>query len=303
MKVHLHNFQIHKDSEIDIAGLTGIIGTNNSGKSSLIRSLRDFVMNNFGEEKIRQGQKSGYISVDGFKLERNVKTSVLHLPDGKKLEKMAGQKLPKLIILPNFLYIDNSKISNLLPQFSFQKESSFPFNLSDAQTYSVFAMLFDIERLNKLFIYTKNKIKENTNSILYSKGKMDESIKMFMNLEEKKSKLPPIEDINKLEKFLQSYELVISHATILQNDKIKLEKIRKLRGFLVLKQYLICCQLQKSLEQVKFDESNEVILQFLEKKYRMNALMMKVELNKIELDKLEEQLSMWKICPLCGKQI
>ena len=95
MKVHLNNYQIHSDSIFEINGLTGVIGSNNNGKTSLIRSLRDFVKNEFTSDKIKQGAKIGYIDIDGIKLERNSKTSILHLLDGTVIEKMSGQKLPK----------------------------------------------------------------------------------------------------------------------------------------------------------------------------------------------------------------
>ena len=301
MKVKLHNFQAHHDAEIEIKGLTGVIGSNNSGKTSLIRSVRDFVLNNFGAEKITQGQKSGYIEIDGIRLSRTEKTSMLKMPDGKTFEKMAGQKIAKVVQLKDFLYIDSTKISNCLPQFNFQHETQFPFALSNSQVYQIFSMLFDIERLNKLFLYSKEKIKSNTNQIGYEKGKLDESLKMLLNLEEKKSKLPPIERIERLEYLLKSYTTILQNVTRLQNDKIKTVHYQNLQMNLAWKQYLSMVQLQEKYQAFHFDMSNGVILALLEKQYRLNMLQADQAIKLSRLEDLEKQLGAIKTCPLCGK--
>ena len=303
MKIKLHNYQIHSDTELDIDGLVGIVGSNNNGKTAIIRSLKDFPLNTFGEEKIKQGQKSGYIDVDGTRLTRHAKTSVLSLPDGTTIEKLAGQKIAKVTKLKDFLYIDNIRISNLLPQFVFQRETPFPFNLSNAQIYYVFSMLFDIEKLNKLFLYSKEKIKKNTADITYNKGKLDESLKMYLNLEEKKSRLPSIDEINKLEYKYKSYVTIIDDATKLQNDKIRHEHLKSLKLNLRLKYYLNLYKLKKRFEAFHYDASNEKILNLIEKVLAKKTLKTNYEAKNIILQDLELQKSKIKICSECGRPL
>jgi AAA15 family ATPase/GTPase len=287
VKVKLTHFQSIKKGEVNISGLVGIVGQNNVGKTAIMRAVRDFVMNTFGAEKIQQGEDSGTIEIDGIRLIRKEKTSTLVMPDGKKFEKMAGAKTARTIELKDFLLIDNTKISNALPQFVFQRETPFPFSLSAAQIYYIFSMLFDIEKLQKIFIYTKDKIKHNTDDIKYNKGKLDEVFKMKSNLEEKRQNLPPMAKIADLERRFDGLSLFLERSNTHSAKTTQLKQVQALYKLKSAQLYIYLSQLKKKYQDTRFDVSNFAVLDLLEKLSRKKVLTEKIRTMTGKLDDLE----------------
>jgi len=57
MHVHIQNYQCLADVALNIEGLTAIVGSNNSGKSAVMRALRGPFQNTGGDSFVRHGEK------------------------------------------------------------------------------------------------------------------------------------------------------------------------------------------------------------------------------------------------------
>lgn len=64
VKVHVQNFQSISDAKIVIDGFTVVVGTNNTGKTSLQRALRGVFQNTGGTAFVRYGTKQCSVEVD-----------------------------------------------------------------------------------------------------------------------------------------------------------------------------------------------------------------------------------------------
>ncbi len=57
MKVHVTNFQSLKDTTLDVAGLTVLVGPSHRGKSAMIRAIEGALFNRPGDAYVREGAK------------------------------------------------------------------------------------------------------------------------------------------------------------------------------------------------------------------------------------------------------
>lgn len=80
MRVRIRNFQSIKDAEIEISGFTVITGTNNSGKTSVMRAIRGVFTNAPAGPLLRRGE--AYLSV------------TLHFDDGNTVTWEKGWEKP-----------------------------------------------------------------------------------------------------------------------------------------------------------------------------------------------------------------
>ena len=64
MKVRVRNFQSIKDATIEVKGFTVVTGTNNSGKSALVRALRGAFQNSKGSSFVRHGEATAKVDID-----------------------------------------------------------------------------------------------------------------------------------------------------------------------------------------------------------------------------------------------
>ena len=64
VRIRVQNFQSIVDSTIEVKGFTVVTGSNNSGKSALIRAVRGAFQNTKGDSFVRYGQKSASVQVD-----------------------------------------------------------------------------------------------------------------------------------------------------------------------------------------------------------------------------------------------
>lgn len=64
VKIHVRNFQSIADASLEVKGLTVVTGTNNSGKSALLRATRAVFQNMPGTAFIRHGETKCSVEVD-----------------------------------------------------------------------------------------------------------------------------------------------------------------------------------------------------------------------------------------------
>lgn len=99
MKVRVKNFQSIADAEIEIDGFTVITGSNNSGKTALIRALRGAFQNTGGNTFVRHGTDACRVEVDlgdaDFSWEKGHKIKPTYEIASKTLH--PGREIPKEI--------------------------------------------------------------------------------------------------------------------------------------------------------------------------------------------------------------
>ena len=99
MKVRVKNFQSIADAEIEVDGFTVITGSNNSGKTALIRALRGAFQNTGGNTFVRHGTDSCRVEVDlgdaDFTWEKGHKIKPTYEIGSKTLN--PGREIPKEI--------------------------------------------------------------------------------------------------------------------------------------------------------------------------------------------------------------
>ena len=97
MKVRVKNFQSIADAEIEVDGFTVITGSNNSGKTALIRALRGAFQNTAGNTFVRHGTDSCRVEVDlgdaEFAWEKGTKLKPTYEIGSKTLH--PGRDVPK----------------------------------------------------------------------------------------------------------------------------------------------------------------------------------------------------------------
>jgi len=96
MKVTVENFQSIKRAEVDVAGFTVITGTNNSGKTALMRAVRGAFQNTPGTAFVRHGEDNCRVEIDlgdtTFSWEKGKKKPTYEI-DGKVLH--PGKEVPQ----------------------------------------------------------------------------------------------------------------------------------------------------------------------------------------------------------------
>lgn len=64
MKVRVRGFQSIKDATLEVKGFTVVTGTNNSGKSALVRAIRGAFQNSKGSSFVRHGEATAKVDID-----------------------------------------------------------------------------------------------------------------------------------------------------------------------------------------------------------------------------------------------
>ncbi|MFA6091038.1 MAG: hypothetical protein WC774_04675 [Candidatus Gracilibacteria bacterium] len=230
----LENYQSIKSGEIDIEGMVCLVGSNNSGKTAVLRAIRDFVLNKspnyiFSKNKINALSKEGYIEIDGITLSKK-SSSGSAVGKDKQLNNIQNVSLIKEFDLKNFSVLDDDKIQNCLPQFSFHRDGKFelfPFFLSPNQLYGVFHFLYDVDVFVKIQNVMKEKVKENEMEMNKKKVMSDVLLRDINNLEAELGEYPQDQVVEKLR---DRYEAIMGFIEITQknNDQLIESKRKKL---------------------------------------------------------------------------
>lgn len=308
MLIKLINYESIVKGEILLEGLVGLVGTNNIGKSAFIRAITDFCQNTFTKEKINWHAKEGTIQINDTILKR-IPTQTSLIFGGEEKIKLDGKSPIELCEMKDLLVLNSDKLKNYLIQFSFQRETLPPFDLSASQLFYLFSMLFDMKTIDKIFMTVKETIKNDTNELKYLKGKTDEILKQKLRLQTIQDKLPLKEKIDRLE-----YKYVNINK-LLSGIKKKDELERKMNKLLQIKEILKVDSCKEDLKKIKIYMMAEKLGKLIElkKKLGTSLVVLKSEMieylnnqsytNKLEIEKLEIEKSKFKICPLCNGEL
>jgi DNA repair exonuclease SbcCD ATPase subunit len=64
IKINIKNFQSLKDTSLEVKGLTAVTGPNNSGKTALMRAVKEVFQNKGGSSFIRMGEQTSQVDID-----------------------------------------------------------------------------------------------------------------------------------------------------------------------------------------------------------------------------------------------
>jgi len=142
MKIGIKNFQILENVQLDVDGIVLITGRNNSGKTSVYRAIRAFITNQSSEAHIRDGAGVYVVGVKDEGREvvyrKSRRDGNSYIIDKETYTKLGKKKLSD--VLPDFgireIAVGNG--SYAYPNFIPFGELGFPFNLTDADIYSIF---------------------------------------------------------------------------------------------------------------------------------------------------------------------
>lgn len=325
--VVLHNFQIHADKRIDFnKDITFITGENGSGKSSVFRAITWVALNKGNSKQFRRILHDGSITdetrveigLEGHKIERIVSnTKNEYWMDGKKLTGF-GRGVPEEVsalfrmtdlniseqFSPLFLVGDASGAiaDELISIVSLEK--------MDALVDAVNA---DVRKYNEAITATNDK-KSSIQNIITVLGSVKYTISPFSTeLNELiYARDCSVQKINELESVLSLDKSCIDMKNYLQNGAEfsidDIERVDKLNA-----ECVILCDILNYFDknpefsidipeiEVIFPEYNLNELETL--LMNLNDLNGSVSSTKAQLKEVQQELSTYSICPLCGHSL
>jgi len=145
MKVHLENYRIIKEADVEIDGLTLVRGQNDSGKSTIMRAMHTLTQNASGDSQIRYCAPGLLIRIEdkGFPqftyTRARGKTPFFSAAGEKPIDKLGRSSMAE--IDPRFPFkVLQLQDDKFLPNFVFQKEVPI---FGQVDVYAFFASMFD----------------------------------------------------------------------------------------------------------------------------------------------------------------
>jgi chromosome segregation ATPase len=236
IRVHVKNFQSIADAKIEIDGFTVVTGTNNTGKSALLRAMHGVFTNPPPASIVRYGADHCEVKIefaDGTTIlwRKGPKINAYWL-NGKQLGVSAGRGVPDEVLKVGYAPITVGGHS-LWPQFAKQKKGDL--FLLDLPGSAVADAVANVERIRVLNHALKacESERRTVNSDLKLRrkdgDKLDEALARFDGLDDAASKLDGLDEARaKAEKMVKLYKLL--DATRERISKAEAE-VEKLHGF------------------------------------------------------------------------
>lgn len=196
-KVKIENFQSHKKSELEFdEGLNVIIGTSDSGKSAIIRSLKKVITNRPSGDDFRSdwgGETSIKIDTEEgneitFKQDKSKEYILNELPPFKAI----GQDVPSEI--QTALNIDEVNTQ-------FQHDTPFLLTKTPGEVANYFNKIANLEKINIGQSNTKkwiNAINSTINNKLEDLKKKQDELIQYENIDEIETKLEVLESLESI---------------------------------------------------------------------------------------------------------
>jgi len=254
MKVQIKNYQIVKDLDFEIKGVTVISGKSNNGKSAIYRAIRAACFGHPGDYFIRHGQKSVSVTLQedhNWTWARAGLTSFTL--DDKTFEKTGGKAPDEYADLLGIKQIPMAK-SSVVPNFAAQFEGLFVVGLSPTEASSALSFLFSGEKFPNLLKHLSKVVRDYKKEATYVEGQINSTEKALAGLADQQQEL---------EKYRKWFELRPQMATWrdevqdLGNDVDEMEglidELNQLKN-----QYTIDKNNQTKLQHVDDNKLNEL---------------------------------------------
>jgi DNA repair ATPase RecN len=94
-RIEIKDYQGIERAAIELAaGVTVLAGPSDSGKSSIVRALRDWAYNSIGDGHVQAGKDAASVTVDGITWEKGKKVNRYTLADGTVYDKVGRGQVP-----------------------------------------------------------------------------------------------------------------------------------------------------------------------------------------------------------------
>jgi len=148
LKVKVKNFQSIAEAELEVNGFTVVTGSNNSGKTALMRAIRGVFQNTSGHRFVRHGEAKCEVTISDDKhsvtWEKGAKQKPKYTLDGKVM--YPGRDVPTELSCMGVVPIRCSG-TEIWPQLAPQFQQIF---LLDENGSAIAEALADVERVGKL---------------------------------------------------------------------------------------------------------------------------------------------------------
>lgn len=190
MHVKIQNFQIIKDMEFDIEGITVISGLNNQGKSAIMRAIGAVCFGRSGDSFVRRGTAGCYVEIqDGGHTYVWCRSgnNIQFILDGHPYIKTGGKPPTEYVQSLKIHSIDLSRFS-LTPNFDGEDDPRFVVGLSPVDAAACLSFLFSGEKfpllLKKMAIAIKDEKDEAKRLEIEIDSIQAETDSMFSQLSE-----------------------------------------------------------------------------------------------------------------------
>ena len=233
MKVKLSNVGIVENCEVEfVPGMNLIVGSSGSGKSTLMRTIHNFVSNEFSDADISFGKNKMEICIEH---NGSVLTYVRHIKTtGDKCSySVNGENYVKLGRQPLKQITDNLKIGSVTINgddinFNFNLQFASPFlilgNQSTLYNVLTYRSTFDISSINDFYsVDIKNNAAE-ISVVEKMKEKLEDNL---ISLKEQSEKLSSIEELYSRYTDCKHKQSIIDDVNELLNKLLKLKSLQQ----------------------------------------------------------------------------
>ena len=318
MKLKINNFLKIKDFEYEFKpGLVTVVGSNSSGKSSMLYALYTIFLNPRGSQSdIKHGNSSFELSLGLGKnlitLHRT-KTTAKYTINGKTYQKIGNKTLFDLMPSIPFYKVNNKS----LLQVQTEEDSLFPYTETPSSLFEIFENIIGMFSSKAVLTDIEIDIRNTSTNISTYKGmteQIEAKLKLYKPIIDMKSKY--IAQIEKLEKYVIAYneknkdserlkELCKKNTTIKRISKIEVEKLelfgdilKDIKRFNDLKSYKEIKPIEFKLSEPPLEEDR---YKFLISSLRTSI--MTIKNLTYEKKEIEDKLKEYKACPLCGNSL
>lgn len=235
MKLLADNYQCLDNVEIDLQGLTGIVGDNDTGKSSLVRAVYGLATNQSGDDFVQDGEPETKVKIEAedstrilWKKKRT--GSGTYIIDGEKYTKTGRGYFDKLFdygIAPIEAGPDTIDL-----QFFLQNEPFFILKKPSTRKFEILSHVFDSEKYTNALSDMRDDIREVKGDIKDNRAVKDNVEEQLEEVEERKDKAKPVvESIEEKAEILkdkaETFERVKDLSRSAEDTKEKLQKTER----------------------------------------------------------------------------
>jgi exonuclease SbcC len=299
-KLVVRNFQKHSKFVLDLDNVTVIVGTTDSGKSSILRSLRWLTLNKpTGSSFIRRSNSKDLIKI-------NAATSVELTVDGKKITRRKGTSVNEYLVNSDRLAAFGSdvpepvtKLLNLGPEnFSGQHDAVFWFSDTAGQVSKNLNRIVDLDLIDHTLANLSAESRRVKMEVEVTKDRLGSAEK----------KLEELAWVGKADEALKELELKWAN---LSASRLRLTRLGSILTDAQEAKDMLENAVQAKLYAAKAALAGQAAVDLASKVESLDNLLESIaegkrKYNKTnkELEKAEVELTeaMGQRCPLCGRE-
>lgn len=243
-KLEIQNFQrIRKASLTFHSGINVVVGATNSGKTAIFRALQAVIFNSLKESHVSRGSEKSSVritykgNVIAVRRDLSNNSQVAYKINNDLYQKVGRVQLPEV---SDLLKIQEIEVEDIKVRLNFVKQMSFPFLLDktpiqlfkfiagavDERIFEALAnMRKDLQNLNKEINYISGSL-ENAKTTLINEKEKIEYLEDYLPYAKKIVSIKDsVDSLNKLEKYISSYELEEKQIKVNESKINKLSEV------------------------------------------------------------------------------